>query len=457
MVRSFPTRQIAPIAALLVTLFLAPVALANEPPVIIAPTALQRDPGNSIFLTVNTSDPDGDHVTLAGANVPPGARFLLDGNGNGTLLWTPKVTDVGFYVFTLIATDDGDPVESVTHDIAITIGNPNVPPVLDPIGDQMATVGMPLVVALSASDAEGAPLVFSLAAPLSGSLLVAETDTTATFEYVPGAGDVGNKIVTFVVSDGIGTDEETIVISVGAVNVPPMLEPIGDRQLVLGEMLAIALMADDADGDGLSFEADGLPEGVSLTDRGDGTAELTGTPLSAGVYLVTVTVTDDGAPPEAALETFEIDVQSPPEDAELVILHAEWTRHTLAILGEGALPDASVMLRDPVTGALLGNVMADASGSYAVKLRPFVPPCSVEASADEATSPVVAVENAPAYARQNRSASCGNAFVNFWRLNRSSGAPAITRPSRRIAADELISPWLSPTTSIEYLSRQPTD
>lgn len=375
----------------------APAAWANQPPTITAPTAVQRDPGQLVLFNVNTGDPDGDFVTLEAANLPPGSNFMLDGNGNGSFSWRPAASDVGFYRISLIATDDGVPILSSSMDVDLTIGDPNLPPVLDPIGDRDALVGMPLVIPLSATDPEGDPLLFTTDPILPGSRIVAGSYGQASFEYTPSSADVGNIVLTFVVSDGLSTDEETIVISVGDVNVPPVLQPIGDRQAEVGMPLDIMLMASDADMNALSFSAMGLPDGMMLVDNGDGTGQLTGTPTLEGAYGVTVTVTDDGNPPEAAAETFQIDVQPPPEpEASLVITEATWHWGRLSLAGEGAMPGAEVAVMDPQTGAVLGMMDADADGAFSLTLHPFVPPCSVEVHSGDASSEAMAVDGAPA-------------------------------------------------------------
>jgi hypothetical protein len=292
---------------------------------------------------------------------------------------------------------------SSSLDVANTVGDPNLPPVLDPVGDQQTLVGTPLVVPLSATDPEGDALVFSTDPILNGSLIQPGAYGMATFHWTPDASDVGNHALTFTVSDGASTDSESVVLTVGDVNVPPVLEPIGNRQAEVDAMIEIALMASDPDGDGLAFSAEGLPVGVDLLDAGNGTAQLVGMTATAGLYTVTVTVTDDGQPAESASETFEIDVQAPappppPEEQEpdLALLNANWKRLWLMVGGEGAMPGASVDIHDATTGAHLGSTMADAEGVFLARLRPLVAPCSVEARSGDEISPVVAVMNAPA-------------------------------------------------------------
>ncbi len=395
MARLSPTALLFSASLVFAALVSAPAAWANEPPVIVAPAEMQRDPGQLLAFNVSTSDPDGDRVTLEAANLPLGSTFRLDGNGNGLFIWTAADADEGFYTVTLIATDDGLPALSTMVDVLLTIGEPNTPPMLDPIGDQEAIVGRLLSFPLAASDADGDLLVFSTDPILGGTVLLDYGDGTGLFEFTPSTSHIGNQVLTFVVSDGVDTAEETIVITVGDVNMPPVLQAIGDRQLTLGDSLDIALMATDPDGDTLAFEALDLPAGVDLTDRGDGTAVLSGTPEVDGLYTVTVTVMDDGDPQESAAETFDIDVLPAPDESDLVIFEARWKRRDLEIAGQGALPSAPVQVHDAMTGAMLGELVADKDGAFAGKLRPFVPPCAAQVRSDDQESEAMPVTDAP--------------------------------------------------------------
>ena len=390
--------RFSPLVSLLCVAVLSTFALAasaQSPPEIVAPSEFQRDPGEFLLFNVSTSDPDGDRVTLEAADLPVGSRFLLDGNGNGSFSWRPTDADEGVHTITLIATDTESPPQSTRAFVVITVGEPNLPPVLAPIGDQMATVGILLVVPLSATDPEGDALVFSTSPVLHGSLIQAGPPGTATYEYTPPADAVGNQVLTFRVSDGSGMDEEQVVISVGDVNMPPVLAPIGDRQVEAGDVLEIALSATDADGDALAFSALGLPDGLSLVDAGDGTARIEGASDVIGLHPVTVTVTDDGTPPEAAAETFTIDVREPAEEPDLVVMRARWRPGRLGVRGAGALPGTMVDIHDTLTGEHLGSAVAGSRGFFMAALHPAVPPCEVEVRWGAHTSAPAAVRDAP--------------------------------------------------------------
>jgi regulation of enolase protein 1 (concanavalin A-like superfamily) len=75
---------------------------------------------------------------------------------------------------------------------------------------------------------------------------------------------------------------------------PPVLEPIGDQSLYVGETLDVNIYASDPCGQALSFTAYDLPGFADFNDFGDGSALLHLEPNvnDAGAYYVSVRVTD---------------------------------------------------------------------------------------------------------------------------------------------------------------------
>ena len=87
--------------------------------------------------------------------------------------------------------------------------------------------------------------------------------------------------MTFIVSDNGSpelSDSEEVTLTVGGVNRPPVLDPIGNQVIDSGVELTLLLTATDLDGDTLTYEASGLPTGSVFIDNGNGTAEFTWTP-----------------------------------------------------------------------------------------------------------------------------------------------------------------------------------
>lgn len=85
----------------------------------------------------------------------------------------------------------------------------------------------------------------------------------------------------------------------GGGNVPPVLSPIGDRTVLIGELLEFTVIAQDADDSSLVLTTSALPPGATFSDNGNGTGTFgwqPGSGVAPGKYDVTFIVTDpDGA------------------------------------------------------------------------------------------------------------------------------------------------------------------
>ena len=95
------------------------------------------------------------------------------------------------------------------------------------------------------------------------------------------------------------------------INLPPVLEPIGDRKVEVGAPLQVILAATDLNiNDILTYSTSELPAGATFNQL---TGEFNWTPGEVGdsPYQVTFTVTDDGSPPLDDSETIFITVEEP--------------------------------------------------------------------------------------------------------------------------------------------------
>jgi hypothetical protein len=161
---------------------------------------------------------------------------------------------------------------------------------------------------VTASDPDGNALTYAASNLPSG----ANFDPfTQLFSWTPENWQVGNySDVTFSVSDDGNppmVDSEIIILTVGDVNRPPTLDPIGHKTVHRNELLEFALTASDPDGGPLTYSATNLPEGATF----DPVAQLfSWTPGygQEGSHSVTFTVTDGGTPQESDSEDVTITV-----------------------------------------------------------------------------------------------------------------------------------------------------
>ncbi|MBM3327297.1 MAG: tandem-95 repeat protein, partial [Calditrichaeota bacterium] len=282
----------------------------NRPPVLAGIGNREVDEGSELLIELSAFDPDDDELTFSGFDLPAGSA--LAGN---VFHWTPDYGQAGNYAVTFRVTDDGTPNLSDEDTIVITVGDINRPPVLAGIGNREVDESSELLIELTASDPDDDGLTFSGVDLPAGSMLAGNV-----FRWTPSYDQAGNYAVTFRVTDD-GTpnlsDEETIVITVGDINRPPVLAGIGNREVDEGRELLIELSAFDPDDDGLTFSVVDPPAGSSLAGN---VFRWTPDYGQAGNYAVTFRVTDDGTPNLSDEERIVITVNNvnrPPELAEI--------------------------------------------------------------------------------------------------------------------------------------------
>lgn len=379
--------------------------VTNQLPVIAAIADRSLNAGEMLVIDVSASDGDGDPLVLTVANAPLGSAFADHGNGTATFTWTPGAADIGSRTVNFLAHDDATPPGQALEAVAITVGSSNRPPVLGAIGNRAGDPGALLQIAVSASDPDGPAPALSASPLPAGATFSDAGDGSGLFEWTPAAGQLGNHDVTFRASDA-GTppasDSEKVTLTIGTVNAPPVLAPIGRRSTRVGQPLHIAISATDTDAGTLAFLATGLPTGALFEDAGDGTATLDWTPAAGdlGSRSVTLTVTDDGTPPESDAESFELVVEpeTPPSDAR--IDEARWDDHhregKLRVRGSGARPREMVGVLDAESGLVLGSRKANRRGEFRLEIEPITPPCEVQLQAGDARGAAVLVRGAPA-------------------------------------------------------------
>jgi Subtilase family/Putative Ig domain/FlgD Ig-like domain len=179
-----------------------------------------------------------------------------------------------------------DPSTSVNH-----------APVLAPIGPRGVGEGLTLAFFVSASDADGGQTLTYAATGLpNGATFNAGT---RQFSWTPGYGAMGSYTVHFTVHDNAlptqGQDFEDVTITVAnrnpSDNDPPVLDPLTDRQGVVGEAMSFRVTGHDPEGAALTYSATGLPSGAAL-DPSTGLFSWTPDVPAVGLHPVTFHATD---------------------------------------------------------------------------------------------------------------------------------------------------------------------
>ncbi len=126
---------------------------------------------------------------------------------------------------------------------------------LDSIGDKTVQEDEQLTFTITATDPDEDELTYDA----TGDLAEYFDESTQIFDWTPDYSEAGSYQMTFSVSDGELTDQETITITVTeeAVNRAPVLDSIGDKTVQEDEQLTFTITATDPDEDELTYDATG--------------------------------------------------------------------------------------------------------------------------------------------------------------------------------------------------------
>ena len=248
-----------------------------------------------------------DGTAITAAQVTAGFEVLVADLALNKLTFAPaaNANGAGYASFTFQVRDNGGTdnggvdLDQSANTLTINVTAVNDAPVLAAIGHQTIDEQQPLTFTATATDADlpANMLTFSLANGASGTVPVgAAIDAlTGAFTWTPTEAQ-GPGVFTFdvVVSDGSLTDFETITVTVGEVNLAPVLAAIGSQTVNEGDTLTFTATAVDSDvpTQPLTFSLSNAPVGATIHAT---TGVFTWTPTKTqglGVYLFDVVVSD---------------------------------------------------------------------------------------------------------------------------------------------------------------------
>ncbi len=215
------------------TSFVVTVIAVNDPPTISAISDITIIEDNSGSIIINAEDIDGDDLEYEITSGEPYFDFVIEAD---TITISPHLNWFGQTSLTVSASDGQ---ESVQTDFAITVTPVNDAPTIEDIDDIAIDEDGSIDVVLSSDDIDGDDLTYSFHLDNYDLSLGIEEDTlniTATPDF---NGDVP---ITMFVSDSELMDSTSFVVTVNAVNDPPM-----DFSLISPTILDTIQISSDTD------------------------------------------------------------------------------------------------------------------------------------------------------------------------------------------------------------------
>ncbi|MGM9477963.1 Calx-beta domain-containing protein, partial [Pedobacter sp. GSP4] len=260
------------------------VSPVNDAPVATAP-AIVTNKNTPVNGTITASDVDGDPLTFTVTTPPAHGTVVV--NANGTYTYTPANNYSGTDVFTVTVSDGKGGTTTVT--INVTVNATNVAPVAT--APAITTnEDTPVNGKITASDADGDPLTFTVTTPPAHGTVVVNPD--GTYTYTPAPNYNGADTFTVTVSDGKG--------GTTTVTIPVTVTPVNDAPVASAPAVSTpqntpvngAITASDVDGDPLTFTVTTPPAHGTVVVNANGTYTYTPAAGYSGSDTFTVTVSD---------------------------------------------------------------------------------------------------------------------------------------------------------------------
>jgi large repetitive protein len=282
--------------------FTLTVSNAPQAPTITSSPRTTFTVGSSGDFTVTSVGNPAAGVSENGA-LPSGVTFTDNGDGTATLAGTPAAGTGGVYPITVTATNGVSPDASQSFTLTV-----DQAPAITSGSKATFTVGSSGDFTVTSTGNPTASLAENGALP-SGVTFTDNGDGTATLAGTPAAGTGGVYSITVTATNGVSPDASRSFTL--TVDQSPSITSGSKTTFTTGTAGSFTITSTGFPSAGLS-ETGGLPSGVTLTDNGDGTATLAGTPAAGtgGSYPITLKATNGVSPDFTQAFTLSVDQPS---------------------------------------------------------------------------------------------------------------------------------------------------
>ncbi len=367
------------------------LTLTQDAPTFTSTPVTDATVGMAYEYDVTATAPNGGTLTITAPKAPTWLALADNGDGTAKLTGTPPAGTAGSSPVEL---DVSDGTRTTKQTFTITVAGANQPPSFTSMAPTSATVGAAYTYAVTATDPDAGDMLTLSAPTLPAWLTLTDNgDGTGTLSGTPAAADAGDQPVELVVTDAAGamaTQDFTISVAAAAGgNQPPSFTSMPVTSATAGTAYSYAVTATDPDtGDTIALSAQGLPGWLTLTDNGDGTGTLSGTPAAADVGDVPVQLTATDGAGATVTQKFTITVAAaaasnqPPSFTSMPVTSATAgtaysyavtatdpdTGDTIALSAQGLPGWLTLMDNGDGTGTLSGTPAAADVGDVPVQL-----------------------------------------------------------------------------------------
>ncbi|MEM9773427.1 MAG: putative Ig domain-containing protein, partial [Chloroflexota bacterium] len=267
-------------------------------PSIITPQGnlLINNVGDEVEVPLPASDAISETITYAAQGLPPGVTIS---ETTGTISGILTTADTYTVTVSISAENSATfPGASATFNWIV-----NTIPEIDPIDDQSNNEGELVNLAISAMDADGDDLTYSVSELPSG--LGFDSGSNAIVGTITAPG--GPYSITVSVDDDNGGVASTSFT--WTVNGNPDITAPSDQAGGVGDDVSLMIVASDPESAALTFSATGLPDGLTIDEN---SGEISGTLAATGEFAVTITANDGTGGVESIEFNWTVTQNSPP-------------------------------------------------------------------------------------------------------------------------------------------------
>ncbi|MBN2052666.1 hypothetical protein JW756_04130 [Candidatus Woesearchaeota archaeon] len=253
------------------------ITKANQAPVLECPEEITAKEGELLKLDCNIYDPEGESVIVEYSGFMKSSTYQTTNN------------DAGDYTVQIKARDKEKEAET---SVKIKIIDVNRAPEITGVPETINAVeGDVITLNPQVSDSDGDKVTVTFSEPFDKNGMLRTK-----------IGDAGTIKASIVASDGKGTTKKEVTIVIAQKNTPPVLKTINDITVYEGETVTIPADASDREGDKLDITVKGWMNSLTYTTTYD----------DAGVYSVTVVVSDGTYTTEQTFQVTVLDQNRPP-------------------------------------------------------------------------------------------------------------------------------------------------